>query len=109
MEKHMKKLLLLFLSSLISISYANNLDDWTHEDLCRWLDSISIPEQILDEIDEREIICYVSYEANGLKAQIPSKYENGIVLPLSSSQTIRTVKPNRTIPILLRFNFKFTL
>ena len=104
-----KQLLFLFLSAQINFSYANYLDDWTNEDLCRWLDSISIPEQILDEIDEREIICYVSYEANGLKAQIPSKYENGIVLPLSSSQTIRTVKPNRTIPILLRFNFKFTL
>ena len=109
MEKHMKKLLLLFLSSLISIAYANNLDDWTDEDLCRWLDSTSTPEQILDEIDARETICYLSFDSNVLTAQIPFEDENLTALPLSSSPIIRTVKSKSALPIRFRFNFKFTL
>ena len=49
-----KQFLLLFLSSLISFSYANSLDDWSNEDLCRWMDSASIPEPISEEVDIRE-------------------------------------------------------
>ncbi len=41
-----KKYLFLFLSSLISVSYANSLDDWTNEDLCRWMDAALISEHI---------------------------------------------------------------
>ena len=109
MEKYMKKILLVLLTSLVSVSYANNFDDWTNEDLCRWLDSVSIPEQILDEIDARKAICYVGYEANGLRVQIPYEAENITVLSSFRTQTIRTIKPQTTIPIRFRFNFKFTL
>ena len=109
MEKHMKKLIIIFISSLISVSHANNLKDWTNEDLCRWLDSTSVPEQILNEIDVRDAVCYVSYDTNGLSAQSPYEDENITILPLPKTRVIRTIKTHRTIPIRFRFNFKFTL
>ena len=109
MEKHMKKLIIIFISSLISVSHANNLKDWTNEDLCRWLDSTSVPEQILNEIDVRDAVCFVSYDTNGLSAQIPYEDENITILPLPKTRVIRTIKTHRTIPIRFRFNFKFTL
>ena len=109
MEKHMKKLIIIFISSLISVSHANNLKDWTNEDLCRWLDSTSVPEQILNEIDVRDAVCYVSYDTNGLSAQIPYEDENITIFPLPKTRVVRTIKTHRTIPIRFRFNFKFTL
>ena len=109
MENIMKKLIIIFISSLISVSHANNLKDWTNEDLCRWLDSTSIPEKILNEIDARDAVCYVSYETNGLSAQSPYIEEEITILPLPKTRVIRTVKPHTTIPIRFRFNFKFTL
>ena len=105
----MKKLIIIFISSLISVSHANNLKDWTNEDLCRWLDSTSVPEQILNEIDVRDAVCYVSYDTNGLSAQIPYEDENITILPLPKTRVIRTIKTHRTIPIRFRLNFKFTL
>ena len=105
----MKKLIIIFISSLISVSHANNLKDWTNEDLCRWLDSTSVPEQILNEIDVRDAVCYVSYDTNGLSAQIPYEDENITILPLPKTRVIRTIKTHRTIPIRFRINFKFTL
>ena len=109
MENYMKKLIIIFLTSLISVSHANSLKDWTNEDLCRWLDSTSVPEQILNEIDVRDAVCYVSYDTNGLSAQIPYEDENITILPLPKTRVIRTIKTHRTIPIRFRFNFKFTL
>ena len=109
MENYMKKLLIIFITSLISVSHANSLKDWTNEDLCRWLDSTSIPEQILNEIDARDTVCYVSYETNGLSAQSQYIEEEITILPLPKTRVIRTVKPHTTIPIRFRFNFKFTL
>ena len=109
MENYMKKLIIIFLSSLISVSHANSLKDWTNEDLCRWLDSTSIPEQILNEIDARDTVCYVSYETNGLSAQSQYIEEEITILPLPKTRVIRTIKPHTTIPIRFRFNFKFTL
>ena len=105
----MKKLIIIFITSLISVSHANSLKDWTNEDLCRWLDSTSIPEQILNEIDFRDAVCYVSYDTNGLSAQIPYEDENRTILPLPKTRVIRTIKTHKTIPIRFRFNFKFTL
>ena len=109
MEKYMKKLIIILISSLISVSHANNWKDWTNEDLCRWLASTTIPEQNLNEIDVRDAVCYVSYDTNGLSAQIPYEDENITILPLPKTRVIRTIKTHRTIPIRFRFNFKFTL
>jgi hypothetical protein len=73
----MKKLLLpIFLSSLIRIPYANYLDDWTNEDLCRWMDAALIPEHISEEIYTRQLSCYASFYSGKLTAQIPYYNEN---------------------------------
>ena len=44
----MQKLIsILFITSLISVSNAGYLDDWSNDDLCGWMDSTSIPKYIL--------------------------------------------------------------
>ena len=72
----MKKLLLLF-----SLSYANYLDDWTDEDLCRWMDAALIPEHISEEIYTRKTICLKDFEAIELTSQATYISENGTVFP----------------------------
>ena len=63
--------LFLFLSSIVSLSYANYLDDWTDEDLCRWMDAALIPEHISEEIYTRKTICFKDFEAIELTSQPP--------------------------------------
>ena len=66
----------IILVNLISISYANYLDDWSNEDLCRWMDADLIPEHISDEANMRDLSCYVSCFTGELTAKIPSCKEN---------------------------------
>ena len=66
----------IILVNLISISYANYLDDWSNEDLCRWMDADLIPEHISDEANMRGLSCYVSCFTGELTAKIPSCKEN---------------------------------
>ena len=48
----MKKLIFnLFISSLLSVSHASYLDDWSNNDLCGWMESTSIPKYILNEVE----------------------------------------------------------
>ncbi|MBT5548763.1 MAG: hypothetical protein HOJ78_06210, partial [Gammaproteobacteria bacterium] len=61
--------LFLFLISLSSLSYANYLEDWTDEDLCRWMDAALIPEHISQEIYTRKIVCFNDSEAIELTSQ----------------------------------------
>jgi hypothetical protein len=76
-----KKYLFFFLSSLISISYANYLDDWTNEDLCRWMDAALIPEHISEEMYTRKVVCFNDSEAIELITQATYISENGTVFP----------------------------
>ena len=76
MEKYIKKLIIIFISSLISVSHANNLKDWTNEDLCRWIDSDSIPNPISEEIYLRQLSCYISCYSGELTAEIQSCNNN---------------------------------
>ena len=52
-----KLISILFIISLISVSHAGYLDDWSNDDLCGWMESTSIPKYILEEVDKREILC----------------------------------------------------
>ena len=76
-----KKYLFFFLSSLISISYANYLDDWTNEDLCRWMDAAIIPEHISEEMYTRKVVCFNDSEAIELITQATYISENRTVFP----------------------------
>ena len=80
-----KKYSFLFLSSLLSISYANYLDDWTNEDLCRWMDAALIPEHIADEMYARKVICFNNSEVIELTSQATYVSENGTVFPSPKS------------------------
>jgi len=100
-----KKYLFLFLSSLISISYANYLDDWTNEDLCRWMDAELIPVHISDEMYERKVICFDDSEVVKLTSQATYISENGTVFP-SPTPSVK-VKPDSGFTF--RINYKITL
>ena len=55
----MKKLILTFFaSSFISNSYAGYFDNWSNNDLCGWMNSSSVPENIQTEVSNRELLCY---------------------------------------------------
>ena len=71
--------LFLFLSRIGTLSHANFLDDWTDEDLCRWMDVALIPERISEEIYTRKTICLKDFEAIELTSQATYMSENGIV------------------------------
>jgi len=100
-----KKYLFLFLSSLISVSYANSLDDWTNEDLCRWMDATLIPEHISEEIYARKVICFNDSEVIELTSQATYVSENGTVFP--SPKSSAKVKPDNGFTF--RINYKITL
>ena len=100
-----KKYLFLFLISLTSLSYANYLDAWTDEDLCRWLDAALIPEHISEEIYTRKTICPKDFEVIELTSQATYSSENGTVFP--SPKPSAKVKTGSGLRF--RFTYKITL
>ena len=101
----LKKCSFLFLISLISISYANFLDDWTDEDLCRWMDAALIPEHISDEMYARQVVCINDSEVTELISQTTYVSEHGTVFP--SPKSAAKVKHNSGFT--LKINYKITL
>jgi len=76
----MQKLIsILFISSLINVSYAGYLDDWSNDDLCGWMQSTSIPKHILDEVDRREILCSGGLEVSDLNSSSSNVSKNGTI------------------------------
>ena len=100
-----KKYLFLFLISLTSLSYANYLDDWTDEDLCRWMDAALIPEPIAEEIYTRKVVCFNNSETIELISQATYISENGTVFP--SPKPSAKVKTGSGLRF--RFTYKITL
>jgi hypothetical protein len=100
-----KKYLFVFLSCLISVSYANYLDDWTNEDLCRWMDADIIPEHISEEIYTRKIVCFNDSEAIELTSQATYISEYGTVFPSPKP----SAKANMGSGLRFRFTYKITL
>ena len=101
----LKKYLFLFLISLTSLSYANYLDDWTDEDLCRWMDAALIPEHISEEIYTRKVVCFNDSETIELISQTTYISENGTVFPSPKSSS----KANMGSGLRFRFTYKITL
>ena len=100
-----KKYLFLFLSCLLSTSYANYLDDWTNEDFCRWMDAELIPEHISDEIYARKVVCLNNSEVAELTSQATYVSENGTVFPSPKSSANAKHESGFTFKI----NYKITL
>ena len=101
----MKKIILLvFTLGFLNVSLANDLSDWTTEDLCRWVDSVSIPEPISQEIDFREVICYENRESSQYALETPTYNEYVTVFP---SPVIKEKKKSSGLRFI--FNYKITL
>ena len=97
--------LFLLLTSIVSLSYANYLDDWTDEDLCRWMDAALIPAHISEEIFTRKILCFNDSEAIELTSQATYISKHGTVFPSPrSSANVKTGSGLR-----FRFTYKITL
>ena len=101
----LKKCSFLFLISLISVSYANYLDDWTDEDLCRWMDAALIPEHISDEMYERKVVCFKDTAVIELTSQTTYVSEHGTVFPSPKA----SAKLKHNSGFTFRINYKITL
>ena len=75
------RMLFIIFTSFVGVSFASDLSDWTNEDLCRWVDSVSIPEPISLEIKLREVICYDNFELVESSLAAPYQNEHGTVFP----------------------------
>jgi len=100
-----KTYLFLLLISLANLSYANYLDDWTNEDLCRWMDATLIPEHISEEIYTRKVICFNDSKAIESTTQSTYVIENETVTPSSKS----FLKVNPDSGFKFRLNYRITL
>jgi len=76
-----KTILFIFFTSFVGVSFASDLSNWSNEDLCRWVDSVSIPEPISLEIKLREVICYDNFELVESSLAAPYQNEHGTVFP----------------------------
>ena len=101
----MKKfILIVFSMGFLNASLANDLSEWTTEDLCRWVDSVSIPEPISQEIGMRDVICYDNQESSQYALETPTYNEYGTVFPSPVTKAKKKVDGIRFI-----FNYKITL
>ena len=102
----MKKIFL-FVSfiCICSFSYAKSFDDWSNEDLCRWIDAVTVPGPILSAIEVRELVCLSNSEQNEASIQEPFISEHGTVFPSPRN------KQNKDSGGGLKFifNYKITL
>ena len=105
-KKLLYSLLGLFIGLLISLNaMANYLSEWSNDDLCGWMNSTLIPKNILDEVDNREILCHGGIEVSALPESDSSEGENGTVFP--SPKPSEKVKAGNGIHF--KFNYKITL
>ena len=87
------------------MSSAQNFDDWSNEDLCRWIDAVIVPDPILSEIEVRELVCFSNSELNEVSIQEPYISEYGTVFP--SPKIKQHNHSNSGLKFI--FNYKITL
>lgn len=104
----MKKLIMLLtLLGMCSSSYAKDFDDWSNEDLCRWIDALQVPDPILMEIEIRNLVCLAKPEIIEASIQEPVTSEHGTLFPSPSSQN--NSNKNTGSGIRFIFNYKVKL
>jgi len=95
-KKLLYSLLGLFIGLLISLNaMANYLSEWSNDDLCGWMNSTSIPKNILDEVDKREILCYGGIEVSTLPVSDSYEGENGTAFPSPDPSLIPEAVPDK--------------
>ena len=102
----MKKLILIAFLGLSTISYANSFDDWSNEDLCRWIDAVKVPDPILLEIKVRDLVCFCNSEIEA-SVQKPYASEHGTVFPSPSSNNASNKNSGSGVRFI--FNYKVKL
>ncbi len=104
----MKNLIIfIYLISISANVVAKGLDDWTNEDLCRWIDALQIPDPILLEIEVRDIVCLTNPGIVEASIQEPYATEHGTVFPSPSSK--KGSNKNSGSGIRFIFNYKVKL
>ena len=106
-NSRMKKLILTALLGLSTVSYSNSFDDWSNEDLCRWIDAVQVPDPILLEIEVRDLVCLGNPEIIEASIQEPYASEHGTVFPSPSSNN--TSNKNLGSGMKFIFNYKVKL
>ena len=100
----MKKLIILItFLGFYSVSYAKSFEDWSNDDLCRWIDAVQVPEPILLEIEVRDLLCLSNLEIIEASIQEPYASEHGTVFPSPSSNN----SSNRNSGSGIRFIFNY--
>ena len=92
---------------LCSVSYANSFDDWSNEDLCRWIDAFQVPDPILLEIKVRDLVCLSNPEIIEASIQEPYASEHGTVFPSPSSNNASNKNSGSGVRFI--FNYKIKL
>ena len=104
----MKKLIILItFLGFYSVSYAKSFEDWSNEDLCRWIDAVQVPDPILFEIVVRDLVCLSNSEMIEASIQEPYASEYGTVFPSPSSNNNSNKNSGSGIRVI--FNYKFKL
>ena len=103
MLKMQKIIPFLILLSFCSLASAKSFDDWSNQDLCRWIDAAQVPDPILMEIEIRNLVCQSSPEIIevSIKESVSSEY--GTLFPSPSSQN----NPNKNKGSGIRFIFNY--
>ena len=103
------KSLIVFITlfSLSANVVAKSLDDWSNEDLCRWIDAVQVPDPILMEIEVRDLVCLRSTETIEASIQEPYASDHGTVFPSPASNN--SSNRNSGSGIRFIFNYKFKL
>ena len=103
----MKKLIFTAFLGLSTVLYAKSFDDWSNEDLCRWIDTVQVPDPILFEIEARDLVCLGNPEIIEASIQEPYASEHGTVFPSPSSNNSSSNISESGIRFI--FNYKFKL
>ena len=104
----MKKLIILItFLGFYSVSYASSFEDWSNEDLCRWIDAVQVPDPILLEIEVRDLVCLSNSEIIEVSIQEPYDSEHGTVFPSPSSNNRSNKNSGSGIKFI--FNYKVKL
>ena len=104
----MKKLIILLtFLGMCSASYAKTFDDWSNEDLCRWIDALQVPDPILLEIEIRDLVCLANPEIIEVSIKEPVSSEHGTLFP--SPSLITTLINTTGSGIRFIFNYKVKL
>ena len=100
-------IILITFLGLWSVSHAKSFDDWSNEDLCRWIDAVQVQNPILLEIEVRDLVCLSNPEIIEVSIQEPYASEHGTVFPSVPSNNASNKNSESGIRFI--FNYKVKL